>query len=435
MLRKKICLALTAMVLCGFLSSCYDKREIDGMAYVIAVGFDKGKTNHLKMTLEFAIPGKSGAGESGGGGGGGGGGGNSTSITTVEVPTIYSGINMANTYISKEINFSHAKIVVFSEELAREGIHKYIHAMVRERQFRGNMHVAVARGSAEDYIRNVTSALEPNISKYYEMNLDAYKYTGFTSNTQLINFYLFEECTCRQAYATLVGVNKYQKSSDFTNEKSTYKDKGYDHPFEGDFYAGDLPKTYDVKSELMGLAVFDGDKMVGELDGEETTYQLMLYGNFEQAYITFSDPLKKDSFVVLNIKQSRQVKHYTEIVDNKPQISATVRLEADIVSLQSGINYESMENMKVLENAVQGFLKKGMLRFLDKTKAMNADVCGFGRNLKMRYLLWNDWTKKVHWLDKYKYSSFNISVDLKIRRPGLMVRSAPAQASGGEVMD
>lgn len=434
MIRKKFCFVLAAVLLSVFLVSCYDKHEIDEMAYVIAVGFDKGTTNYLKMTLEFAIPGKSGAGQSSGGDGGssaGGGEGKATSITTVEVPSIYSGVNMANTYISKQINFSQAKIVVFSEELAREGIQKYIHAMIRGREFRGNMHVAVARGSAEDYIKNVTSKLELDLSKYYEMEMDAFKYTGFTANTQLINFYLFEECSCREGYATLVGVNKYRNSSEITSEKSTYRDKGRDYPLEGDFYAGDLPKISDTKSELMGLAVFLGDKMVGELDGEETTYQLMLYGTFVQADMTFPDPMKKDSFIVLNVKPSRKPKQYTEIVNGKPQISAAVKLEADIVSLQSGINYESTGNMKTLENSVQDFLKKGMLRFLNKTKAMNSDVCGFGRNLKMRYLLQNDWTK-VHWLDKYKDSSFNVSVDLKIRRPGLMIRSISEKSSEGD---
>lgn len=423
--------------MCSLLSACYDRHEIDDMAYVIAVGFDKGQTNHLKMTLQFAVPTKSSSGEgsgSGGGGGGGGEGSKSTSITTVETPTIYAGLNMINTYVSKQVNFAHAKIVVFSEELARVGIHKFIHAMIRNREFRGNMHVAVARGSAEEYIRNVNPTLELNPSKYYEMNLDTFKYTGFTGDTRLINFYLFEECTCRQAYATLVGVNKYEKSSQFDINKSTYKEKGRDHPLEGDFYAGEIPKVYEIKSEIMGIAVFDGGMMVGELDGEEAMFHQMLYGTYYHSYITIPDPIKKDEYVVLDVKQSRMPEHHVEMVDGKPQSSAKVRLEANILSIQSGENYESMENMPILENAAQDFLKNGMLRFLNKTKEMNADLCGFGRDLKARYLLWDDWTK-IHWLKRYKDSTFSVNVELKIRRPGLMVRSAPAKASKGDELE
>ena len=431
-MKRKIGIILILSVMCSMLSACYDRREIDDMAYVVAVGLDKGQTNHLKMTLQFAVPTKSSSGGgSGGGGGEGGEGAKSTSITTVETPTIYAALNMINTYVSKEVNFSHAKIIVFSEELAKEGIHEYIHSMMRNREFRGSMHVAVARGSAEEYIRNVVPTLELNTSKYFEMNLDSYKYTGFTGDTRLINFYLLEECTCRQAYATLAGVNKYQKSSQFDINRSTCKEKGRDYPLEGDFYAGEIPKVYEIKSEIMGIAVFDGGTMVGELDGEETRFFQMLNGTYNHSYISIPDPAGKDNYVLLDVKQSRKPGYHVEMADGKPQISARVRLEANILSIQSGENYESMENMPILENVAQDFLKNGMLRFLNKTREMNADLCGFGTDLKARYLLWDDW-EKVHWLKRYKDSTFSVNVELKIRRPGLMVRSAPAKAAKGD---
>lgn len=207
-LNKKITTAglILIILFCGTLTGCYDRKEIDDMAYVTAIGLDKGKTNFVKMTLQIAVPKAIG----GGGDEGGGGGDGSTTITTVETPTLYSGLNMINNYISKRINMSHAKVVVFSEEMAREGIHEYIHAMIRGREFRGSMYVVVARGSAEEYIRSVTPILEVNPTKYYEMNFQAYKYTGFTANAQLINFYLQEECSCSQAVAVLAGVSRYK---------------------------------------------------------------------------------------------------------------------------------------------------------------------------------------------------------------------------------
>jgi len=341
---------------------------------------------------------------------------------------------MINTYVSKQVNFSHCKVVVFSKELAMEGIHKYIHAMVRGREFRGNMHVAVSVDTAEDYIRNVIPTLELNPSKYYEMNYDSYKYTGFTGDSRLINFYLLEECSCRQAYATLVGVSKYEKSNEFDLKYSSHREKDRDHPLEGDFYAGHIPKVYDIKSEVMGIAAFDGGTMVGEFDGEEAVYHQMLYGTYNHSYISIPDPKQLDDYVLLNVKQARMPAHHVEMVGDKPYISAKVRLEADILSIQSGINYESIENMEMLENAAEEFLRKGMLRFLEKTKPMHADLCGFGRDLKNRYLLWDDWAK-VHWLKKYENSEFSVDVELKIRRPGLMVRTAPAKGSKGDVMN
>ena len=231
----------------------------------------------------------------------------------------------------------------------------------------------------------------------------------------------------------MVGVNKYEKSSQFDNNKSSYKEKGRDHPLEGDFYAGSIPKVYDVKSEVMGIAVFDGGTMVGEFDGEEAVFHQMLYGTYDHSYISIPDPKQPDTFVLLNVKQARMPVHHVDMVGDKPYISAKVKLEADILSIQSGFNYESIENMGLLESTAEEFLKKGMLRFLEKTKPMHADLCGMGRDLKARYLLWDDWVQ-VHWLKKYANSEFSVDVELKIRRTGLMVNTAPAKGSKGDVM-
>lgn len=429
-MNKQLVLFLIIIITSFSLTACFDSDEIDEKAYVVALGLDKGKNNVLKMTLQLAIPSKIASGE-----GGSGGEGDSTTVTTVETPTLYAGLNMVNTYVSKEIDFSHCKVVVFSKELAQEGIHQYIHAMIRGHEFRGNMFVAVSRTSAEDYIRNVTPTLEMNPAKHYEMNFNSYRYTGFTGDTRLIEFYLLSECSCRQAYATLVSVNQYENTNEFDLNDFSNKDKGRAFPLEGDFYAGNLPKTYDVKSEVMGIAAFDGGTMVGEFDGSEALYQQMLYGTYHHSYISIPDPkAHDDAFVILNVFQARMPEHHVEMINKKPKINAKVQLEADILSIQSGFNYENLDNINILENAAEAFLKKGMLQFLNKTRPMHADLCGFGRDLKEQYFLWDSWSK-VHWLKIYEDATFHVDVNLKIRRPGLMVRTAPAKSSEGDVMN
>lgn len=134
-MKRKIIILLLLVIISMNLSSCYDSREIDDLAYVVGLGIDKGKSNILRLTLQIVVPSKSSSGE----GEGGDGGGENTVITVVEVPTIYAGFNMLNAHVSKELNFSHVQIAVFSEELAREGIGKYIHALSRGREFRGRM--------------------------------------------------------------------------------------------------------------------------------------------------------------------------------------------------------------------------------------------------------------------------------------------------------
>jgi len=161
-----------------------------------------------------------------------------------------------NSYVSKQLNMSQIKVLVFSEELAREGIEKYINALMRGREFRPHSYVIVARGTgnaAERYLRAVEPELESNPAKYYEMLLSAYTYTGFTANTSLTNFYKNMVSESTQPLAVLADISKFEKSDDINMDNSSYQEKGREFPLEGDFKAGDMPKVGTIKSEVMGL--------------------------------------------------------------------------------------------------------------------------------------------------------------------------------------
>lgn len=426
---KIIFLLIFTSISSTFLSGCYDRREVDELGYVMAIGLEKGTTNTLRMTLQLAVPKAiSGSGESGGEGGGG----KPSLVTTLEAPGIYSGLNMANVYIGREINVSHAKVVAFSEELAKEGILSYIHALVRGRDFRGNMNIAVVKGSVEDFLKSIQPVLEISTARYYEQMFKSYKHTGFTANTQLVHFYSKAEGTTEEPVAILAGVSKYNSSDEFTVEDSTYKEKGKSRPFEGDYTAGNMPKTGSIKSELMGLAVFNGSKMVGELDGEESLHYLMIVGQYNDSYITVFDPLNNEYYILLNTSQNRKPVHIVNMINGNPLIKIKIFLEADILSIQSGINYESTENVSILEKAAEEQLKQGMIRLLEKTaKDMESDIFGFGKKIKHNFLTWKEW-EDFQWLNKYKDSSFDVDISFKIRRPGLLVRTVPGASSQGK---
>lgn len=424
---RKFCILLSIFIICQFTSGCYDSREIDELAYPIAIGFDKGEGKFLRMSLQIAVPTKV--------AGGGEGGQSSVSITTLETPTIYSGLNMINTYVSKQINLSHVKAIVFSEELAREGIEKYINALMRGREFRGTAYVLVAKGSgntAEKFIREVKPELESNPAKYYEMVLNAYGYTGFTAEAKLISFYRNMTSYTTQPVAVLANVSEFEDSDDITLEYSTYKQKGRDYPLPGDYTAGNMPKVGNIKTEVMGMAVFDGARMVGELDGEETSYYLMVEGKYGYSYVTIPDPQAKDMFVLLNLKQSRKPKKRVEMVGDKPQIYIDIKLEADILSIQSGINYESIEKIGILEKATEEFVKTGIERMVKRTvEEFGSDTFGIGESIKKKFLTWDQWVA-FNWKEKYRHSNINVNVDVKIRRPGQRIKTVPAHGSEKE---
>jgi spore germination protein KC len=418
---KYFAIILLLLVTTSILTGCYDAREIDNLSYAIAVGLDKGKTNKLMITIQYAIP-LAFAG-SGGGSGGGAGAAKPLGVVTLEAPTIYSGIDMVNNFFGKQLSMSHAQVIVISKQLAEsEDMGKYLHALIRGREFRPNIFFAVSRDSAESYIQSIVPIQESNPTKYYQLKFSTYEFTGLTVDSRLSDIYNHLESDSIDALATLVGVGKYDKSSDIDALKSTAMQKQRKFPLAGDYLAGDIPKTGDVKGETLGVAVFSSNKMVGMMDGEETTMYLMASGKYQSSYMTFDDPEDKNSYVVLNLKQSRKPTYKISNLNKKPEITLNIILEGDYLSIQSGIEYDNIKYEKFQKSAEQ-YIKNEMLNFLNKTtKKFGTDICGFGRYVKMSFLTLDEW-EKYKWLSKYKDATFNVAIDLKIRRTGLMIRT------------
>jgi hypothetical protein len=355
----------------------------------------------------------------------------------------------------------------------------------------------VCKDSAEEYLKSIKPVLDLDPAKYYELTFSAYRYTGLTVRSQIIKFYADMESLGTQAVAVLAGVNKYKPpkggqsggsgkddqsgdsggsgkdsqsgdSGDSAKDSQsgdsgdsakddqsggaakesktggsqkeakpaepTNKSKGRPQPFEGDYEAGSIPRTGDVKGEIEGLAVFDGDRMVGEMDGDAARDYLLVNGQFHDTDKTIADPLIKDTFVVLDVIQRRNPVRRVRIVGGKPQISVQIDLDADIAAIQSGYNYEDPEKLPILERAVETQLQDEIARFLGRTAGeFHSDICGFGNSAKGLFLTQRDWND-YHWLQQYKDATFDVKVKVKIRRPGLILRSEPITSSEGARM-
>lgn len=157
---KRLSLLIYVLIMfCITLTGCMtDAKEIDDQVYILAIGADRGKENKIKLTVQFPTY-KGGAGggamKSGGGGEGGGkeeGVVGSTVVESVEAPSLLEGINLLNTFTSRKISLVHLKMVVFSEDFAREGIERYIEPLARFRETRRTMQFVVCRGTAEEFI-------------------------------------------------------------------------------------------------------------------------------------------------------------------------------------------------------------------------------------------------------------------------------------------
>lgn len=426
---KNRCMALIILLLIFsnfFLTGCKDISEVDDSVYPICIGIDKGSKNKLILTIQYPTY-KSSAPSSGSSGGGAGAASGSqtsdTNIHTMECPSLLEGISMMNMAISRKLSLSHGKMLVISEELAREGIQQYLASLEKYREARPSMFLVISRGKAVDFIKENKSNIGQSITKATEMMIQQSKNTGFFPEVTFNDFLLNMISPYQEPIAIYAGVNNFDKLS-------------IDHPsdspqlvLEPKLKPGDLPRIGVAKRELVGTAVFKGDKMVGSLSPFETQYYLMLTGKFNTGVITIEDKKKPNSGIGFFVRLGRPTKIKAKFISGKPVIDAKINIEADISSIQSRYEYETPSLIGSLNVEMEKHISESIKQLIKKTqKEYKTDIFGFGGKVAGHFSTIQEW-EKYNWLAHYTDSTVNVDVIVNVRRTGRTIGSPPLMTS------
>ena len=97
------------------------ERSIYNLAYVLAIAIDTSTDNKLEVSFQFStsLSPESGSNNK-----------PSTIINTVTASSLSNATNLINGYLGKQINMSHCKVIIFSEELASQGISDEIYTLI-----------------------------------------------------------------------------------------------------------------------------------------------------------------------------------------------------------------------------------------------------------------------------------------------------------------
>jgi len=416
--KTKIMFLASILILAFILSGCYDAKELDEYTYVIAVGIDKGVTDSYRLTIKFHTM------KGGGGGETGGATGADYEILTIDAPTFFTGINMINSSIARELNFMHTKTLVFSKEIAETGVSTYVAPIVRFRQMRHSMHVVVSKGSAYEFLEKYEPIEGNAISKALELIVKETSEKGYIAHTRLHDFYIGLKSTYRQPIAILAGINNMNNFIEGSSEQKV------EHNEKKGYTAGEIPRKGGGNVEFYGTAVFNGDKMIGELTGEETRILNLITGEFRRGNFSIEDPYYPDKFVPVDIRMEREPKVKTEIKGEKVFIDVNMSLEGDILAIQSRVNYEEEPLKSSFEDVVEKRLKEDMNSLIDKCKKWGVDIFHFGRKMSSYFSTIQEW-ENFDWISKFKESETNIEIDFNIRRTGTLMKSSPIITTDG----
>lgn len=404
MRRKWLALLLLTLLVLPTVTGCWNKTEIEEGSYALAIGIDKGEEFPYSITVLLAKPGAIAGKE------GAGGEEEATVLSTVEAPSLAGAISMLNGFTGRLVNLLHVKALFVHEDLAREGDLDFLDELVRFRQSRQTIFFIVTREKAADFLDQIKPEQTKNPMRYIEELTYNYRRNAMLpAESQLNAFVSRLDVAYAQPlsyYAAVVDEDEEGGG----NSRSIEAEAG--------FKAGELPRKGGSNVEMIGAAAFRRQRMVGVLSGDETRHMLLLQDQFRQALTAFKDPKRPEKYISVQLGRSRPFRFQADLSGPRPRLRGLVSLEAEILGIQSGIDYSEPEMQGVLEQSIARQVQEPIQRLIKKTQKWESDVVGFGRHLVSQFPTVDAW-EQYNWPEKYPEAEIDIQVVVSLRRFGL----------------
>lgn len=371
-------------------SASYNSLNIDNSAFVIALGIDKSTSNKLKVTFEFLSTSPSGEGVSE----------TTPVLNSVDCSSITNGINIMNAYMGRKVNLSHCKLIIFSEELAKEGISDEIYSLINEVQVRPSANILVSKCNTRYYIENSIPSLENLIPKYYDIFPNTSEYTGYTCNATIGDFFNALVCNYCSPYAILGGVN----TSDNNSSQALTPD-------ESNAKSNESPIIGERLSQNIGLAVFKDDKLSGELNAIETICFLSIRKEVDSFLISIPDPQNSNSKIDIYLTPNNTHNIDVSIVNGAPYIKINLEFSGKIYSMSRGSEYLDNNVLNSISTSCNNYLESQFSNYLYKTSTVfESDINGLGSYALSKFITTTEFNK-YNWLENYKNSTFDVDIN------------------------
>ena len=381
------------LIIIFFISFSYSYKalNIENLAFVVALGIDTSDSKVIKVTFQFVNPPSTSESSN-----------QYTEIfqDTVDCNSIPNAINIMNSYLARKIDLSHCRNIVFSEEIAKDGISNHIYTLMNDVQVRPTSNIIVTTCTANEYIKNSKPILETSITRYYDLFPNSGHYTSYVSNASIGNFYNALVCNSCEPYTILGGVSS---ASEIGSQSTVSSDS--------DIKSGSSPISGLRSSENIGMAAFKHDKLIGELDAIETVCFHILKNNINSFIVSVPSPKDSNTKIDLLITPNGDTKIKVNIVNGSPYIKIDGAFNAKIYSMDENASYLNPSVLNSLSNTCNKYLEDILLNYLYKTSVeFKSDISCIGKYALSNFST-NSEFKNYNWVNNYVNSTFKVTVN------------------------
>ncbi|MBS7530347.1 Ger(x)C family spore germination protein [Hazenella sp. IB182353] len=376
-MRKKLLpISIVGLIFCLMSTGCWGQQEIDKRTMIVALAIDKNpeEEDGIELTMQVAIPQKivGGGGESGGGGGGDG------------VTEIFSGrgthLSEAVEEIQKQTNyplfFGHTQTLLVGEEVARSLPAEFYDYLRRNPELRRRLWPIVVQGKAKNAIQ-VKTQLEQIPTLYLRDMIDTNVKRGRLPDISLGDIYVRRGNVPYQVPAL--------------------------------HYIGAKDKTF----EVMGLAIYKGENMVGSLGQELSSILLNVVDEKPGWAISTDCPDGAKGEVSL---WPMKVKREIEISDD-PAVDMRLHIKGRLIERGCKLDLSELAVTNQVEKAfIEKYEKLAQTLVKKAQTEFHSDVFDLRQRI---YAYQHDLYEKYDWNEKINEIPIRIQYDVTIERMGL----------------
>lgn len=394
MKRKKVIISSVLIIMLGLLvSGCWNRREMNDLAIAVGMGIDKAEDGQYEVLVQVVDPSEVSARKPSG---------NRAPVTLYSAKggTVFQAIRRMTTITPRKVYFSHLRIFVFGEELAREGISKPLDFLTRDQELRTNFYIVVGRGTTARDILNFYTPLDkiPANKMYQSLEVSDRSWAP-TISVRLDD--LIADLTSSGKEAVLTGI--LIKGD---NEKGKEKENV------------ELIET-SALLKYSGIAMFRGDKLVGWMNESESKGNSYLTDNLENTYIQL--PCKSGGKAGVEVIRSK-TKVKARMTEDRPSIDVSLHTEANIADVECDLDTSKQTTLHELEQTAAQTMISHAKKALARAQAEETDIFGFGEAVHRAYPGY--WRRhKEEWPRLFKELPVNIQVEFYIRRTGAVGKS------------
>ncbi|MGG3804825.1 Ger(x)C family spore germination protein [Metabacillus fastidiosus] len=377
-----------------FLTACWDHKELNDIGIVSGIAVEKGERDKYRFTVEVINASelsKQGAQ------------GNTPVISySLEGNSIAELTTKVTKGLMRSPEYSHTRVVVIDEEIAKEGLLEFLDFFERTGEIRNDFNIFISRGVKASDVITVVDPVQ--------------KIPGIKMNTQAQNF--FKEW----------GGDPNVRMTDFIRALTS---KGRNPVAQAVTIEGNptVGKSVENNKEVVppanfvldGLAVFKADKLSGVMSVEDTRNYLWTQ-NLKRTVLTVSCE-QDNRYIDIQIISSKTDKN-VQYKNGRLYIDLEIDGEAKLLGTQCSHDLKLIKTMNLYEDYMNKEISKMIKGTIEKVQSeYHSDIFGFGEVLRRQ-----DYKsfKKLEdeWNEIFTEAEVNIVSDLHLRRSGIRNRSS-----------